>query len=81
MQNLVAAEATMKQGKGYSPPYSDYRLDTPTISKIVNQVLRNPNVDQYQLSGNLSWEADIWVKYVRITLAMLHFLQTTAAKL
>jgi hypothetical protein len=51
-----------------------------TISKIVNQVrFRNLNVDQYQLSGNLSSGADIWVKYVQINCRQCCILQTTAA--
>ena len=84
MQNLVAAEATMKQGKaGYFPTLtatSDWTHQTISKNSQSGTFLRNLNVDQYQLSGNLSWEADIWGK-IRSNkrAANAAFLQTTAA--
>ncbi|MBC5841944.1 efflux transporter outer membrane subunit [Flavobacterium sp. F-380] len=84
MQNLVAAEATMKQGKaGYFPTLTattDWTHQTISKNSQSGTFLRNLNVDQYQLSGNLSWEADIWGK-IRSNkrAANAAFLQTTAA--
>ena len=84
MQNLVAAEATMKQGKaGYFPTLtatSDWTHQTISKNSQSGTFLQNLNVDQYQLSGNLSWEADIWGK-IRSNkrAANAAFLQTTAA--
>ena len=84
MQNLVAAEATMKQGKaGYFPTLTattDWTHQTISKNSQSGTFLRNLNVDQYQLSSNLSWEADIWGK-IRSNkrAANAAFLQTTAA--
>jgi hypothetical protein len=49
------------KAKGLPPPTlrtTDWTHQTIS-KKIVNQMFyENPNVDQYQLSGNLSWETD-----------------------
>ncbi|WP_366183521.1 efflux transporter outer membrane subunit [Flavobacterium ovatum] len=84
MQNLAAAEATMKQGKsGYFPTLSvstDWTHTELSKNSQFGAIVNNTSVDQYQLYGSLSWEADIWGKIrsnQRGTQAS--FLQTQAA--
>jgi NodT family efflux transporter outer membrane factor (OMF) lipoprotein len=83
MQNLVAAEATMKQGKaGYFPTLSagaDWTHQELSKNSTFGALLSDRSTDQYQLAGNLSWEADIWGK-IRSNkrAANASFLQTTA---
>ncbi|MEZ7505009.1 efflux transporter outer membrane subunit [Flavobacterium sp. Arc2] len=83
MQNIVAAQATMKQGKaGYFPSLSvgtDWTHNIISKNSQFGAFLQDRSTDQYQLSGNLSWEADIWGKIrsnKRATNAA--YLQTTA---
>lgn len=88
MQNIVAAEATFKQGKaGYLPTFSlgadwtHQELSTNTqIGRLIGSSGGATNVDQYQFAGNLSWEADIWGK-IRSNkrAANASYLQTIAA--
>ena len=85
IQNIVAAEATMKQGKaGYFPTLSagaDWTHQELSKNSQFGALLQNRSTDQYQLTGNLSWEADIWGK-IRSNkrAANASFLQTTAVK-
>ncbi|EIA07542.1 efflux transporter outer membrane subunit [Flavobacterium frigoris] len=83
MQNIVAAQATMKQGKsGYFPSLSvgaDWTHQSISKNSQSGTFLQTLDVDQYQLAGSLSWEADIWGKIrsnKRATNAA--YLQTTA---
>ncbi|MFT5244058.1 MAG: multidrug efflux system outer membrane protein [Psychroserpens sp.] len=83
MQNIVAAQATMKQGKaGYFPSLSvgtDWTHQMLSKNSQFGAFLQDRSTDQYQLAGSLSWEADIWGKIrsnKRATNAA--FLQTTA---
>lgn len=66
MQNIVAAEATMKQGKaGYFPTLSlgaDWTHQQLSKNSQFGALLQDRSTDQYQFTGNLSWEADIWGK-------------------
>ena len=88
MQNIVAAEATFKQGKaGYLPTFSlaadwtHQEMSTNTqIGRLIGSSGGATNVDQYQFAGNLSWEADIWGK-IRSNkrAANASYLQTIAA--
>ncbi|KDN53905.1 efflux transporter outer membrane subunit [Flavobacterium seoulense] len=84
MQNLAAAEATMKQGKaGYFPTLSvgaDWTHQELSKNSQIGAIVRNRSTDQYQLTGSLSWEADIWGK-IRSNkrAANAAYLQTTAA--
>lgn len=65
LQQMAAAEAYMKQGKaGYLPSIG-------VGAKATHQELAknsqfgsffNGSIDQYEITGNLSWEADIWGK-------------------
>jgi len=83
MQNLVAAEATMKQGKaGYFPTLSagaDWTHQELSRNSQFGALLKDRSTDQYQLTGSLSWEADIWGK-IRSNkrAANASYLQTTA---
>ncbi|HEX9600843.1 MAG TPA: TolC family protein, partial [Mariniflexile sp.] len=69
IQQIVAAEAYLKQGKaGYFPTLTGSASASRTyISRNGQQgaILRNlgtDHIDQFELSGALSWEADIWGK-------------------
>jgi NodT family efflux transporter outer membrane factor (OMF) lipoprotein len=83
MQNIAAAQATMKQGKaGYFPSLSvgtDWTHQILSKNSQFGAFLQDRNTDQYQLSGSLSWEADIWGK-IRSNkrAANAAYLQTTA---
>ena len=68
IQQVLAAEAYVKQGKaGYLPSFNaDLSASRSYISKNGQQGALlgsgKNHIDQFQLSGNLSWEADIWGK-------------------
>ncbi|MAU71298.1 MAG: hypothetical protein CML04_04315 [Pseudozobellia sp.] len=65
MQSVVSAEAYLKQGKaGYFPTLSATASVTRTKNSENSQFgsIFSEAIEQYQLSGNLSWEADIWGK-------------------
>ncbi|MDO7171994.1 efflux transporter outer membrane subunit [Mariniflexile sp. AS56] len=66
MQQMAAAEAYAKQGKaGYFPTLSiSGNLTHQELSKNsqFGSFLTNTSTDQYDITGNLSWEADIWGK-------------------
>lgn len=83
MQNVVAAEANLKQAKsGYFPSVSGQASMTHQELAKNSQFgsFFNGSLDQYQLSANLSWEADIWGK-IRSTKRASNatYLQTIAA--
>ncbi|MEN9907682.1 MAG: hypothetical protein RLZZ540_823 [Bacteroidota bacterium] len=66
MQNLAAAQATMLQGKaGYFPTLTataDWTHQELSKNSQMGAIVSNTSIDQYQLTGSLSWEADIWGK-------------------
>jgi len=65
LQNVVAAEAYVKQGKaGYYPTLSGTASFTRTKNSANSQFgsFFTEPLEQYELSGTLSWEADIWGK-------------------
>ncbi|MDF0717721.1 TolC family protein [Muricauda sp. 334s03] len=65
LQNVVAAEAYVKQGKaGYYPTLSGTAGFTRTKNSKNSQFgsFFTSALEQYELSGALSWEADIWGK-------------------
>ena len=66
MQNIAASEAYMKQGKaGYFPSIglgADWTHQELSRNSQFGALLQDRNTDQYQLTGNISWEADIWGK-------------------
>lgn len=82
MQNIVAAEANLKQRKaGYLPSLNASGNWThQEISGNSQFGAMFSNLDQYQLAANLSWEADIWGK-IRSNkrAANAGYLQTIAA--
>ena len=84
MQNIAAAEATMKQGKaGYFPTLSagaDWTHQELSKNSQFGALLQDRSTDQYQFTGSLSWEADIWGK-IRSNKRAVNaaYLQTTAA--
>ncbi|MRI01342.1 efflux transporter outer membrane subunit [Kriegella sp. EG-1] len=66
LQNITAAEAYVKQGKaGYLPTLSGSASATRTARNSENgqfgSFFTQP-FNQYETSGTLSWEADIWGK-------------------
>ena len=65
LQNVVAAEAYLKQGKaGYFPTLSGTASFTRTKNSGNSQFgsFFTSALEQYELSGSLSWEADVWGK-------------------
>ncbi|PKP17246.1 MAG: hypothetical protein CVU07_04560, partial [Bacteroidetes bacterium HGW-Bacteroidetes-23] len=84
LQNLAAAEANMKQGKaGYLPTFSANASWTHQELAKNSQFgsFFNGALDQYELSGRLSWEADIWGKIRSNKRAFAaSYLQTVAAQ-
>lgn len=69
IQQILAAEAYLKQGKmGYFPTLNgNASASRSYISKNGQQgaifsSLGQDHIDQFELSGSLSWEADIWGK-------------------
>jgi len=83
LQNMVAAEATMKQGKaGYFPSLTGNATWTHQETSENSQFgSLFSSIDQYELSAKLSWEADIWGKIRSNKRASVaQYLQTEAAK-
>lgn len=85
LQNIEAAQAYVKQGKAaYFPTLNGsaaYSYSNPSLNSINGQGLTKRNdIDQFELSANLSWEADIWGK-IRSNkrAASASYLQTVAA--
>ncbi len=83
LQQIIAAEAYVKQGKaGYYPTLSA-RAQSTHQELSSNSQFGAPSggsVDQFELSGNLSWEADIWGKIRSNKRAFqASYLQTAAA--
>ncbi|WKB80498.1 TolC family protein [Cellulophaga lytica] len=66
IQQLAAAEAYAKQGKaGYFPTLSigpNYTHQELSKNSQFGSFLSNTSTDQYDITANLSWEADIWGK-------------------
>ena len=65
LQQLAAAEAYMKQGKaGYLPSVSaNAQMTHQELSKNSQfGSFFNGSLQQYEITANLSWEADIWGK-------------------
>lgn len=68
LQNINISEAYMKQGKaGYFPTINasgSYTYSNPSLNAPQGAALdgKRTSVNLYEISGNLSWEADIWGK-------------------
>lgn len=83
LQNITASEAMMKQGKaGYLPTLTANATWTHQETSENSQFGRLfSSIDQYELSGKLSWEADIWGKIRSNKRASFaQYLQSQAAK-
>lgn len=85
VQNIVTAEAYVKQGKaGYFPTLSvspSWTHQELSKESQLGAFLTDRGTDTYQLAANVSWEADIWGK-IRSTKrgAEATYLQTVAAR-
>jgi len=87
LQQIAAAEAYIKQGKaGYLPSLNagaDYTLTYPSKNGSQGALLSqtgSDHVEIFNLSGNLSWEADVWGKIRSQKRAFdASYLQTVAA--
>lgn len=87
LEQISAAEAYLKQGRaGYLPQLNmgaDYTLSYPSDNGSQGAMLAQTGKDHvtiYNLSGNLSWEADIWGKIRSQKRAFdASYLQTIAA--
>ena len=66
LQNIAVAEAYAKQGKaGYLPTLSvgpKYTFTENSRNTQFGALMSKRAQSQYEVSGNLSWEADIWGK-------------------
>lgn len=65
LQNITAAQAYLKQGKAGYYPTLDAMASYSRISNSENGSFGGTgrtDLDQFELSGSLSWEADIWGK-------------------
>ncbi|MGS2763374.1 efflux transporter outer membrane subunit [Sinomicrobium sp. M5D2P9] len=83
IQQIVTAEAYMKQGKaGYLPTLS---VGVDASRQFISKNSQfgsffSGHIDQFQLTGDLSWEADIWGKIRSNRRAFLaSYLQTVSA--
>jgi NodT family efflux transporter outer membrane factor (OMF) lipoprotein len=84
LQQIIAAEAYVKQGKaGYLPTLgANATITHQELSKNsqFGSFLSNTSTDQFELNANLSWEADIWGKIRSNSRAsQANYLQTVAA--
>ena len=84
LQQIVAAEAYVKQGKaGYLPTLgANATLTHQELSKNsqFGSFLSNTSTDQFEINASLSWEADIWGKIRSNSRAtQANYLQTVAA--
>lgn len=66
LQNISVAEAYMKQGKaGYMPTLSagpGYQFTKTSANTQFGRITGSQSLSQYDVTGNFSWEADIWGK-------------------
>ena len=66
LQNIAVTEAYMKQGKaGYLPTLSvgpGYTYTKTSANTQFGRFTGSQSLSQYDLTGNFSWEADIWGK-------------------
>jgi NodT family efflux transporter outer membrane factor (OMF) lipoprotein len=85
MQNIEMAEANVKLGKAaYFPTLNgnaSYSYTTQSLNTQIGQIVGDRTfLHQYELSANLSWEADIWGKIRSSKRAYsATYLQTVAA--
>lgn len=84
LQNIAVTEAYMKQGKaGYMPTLSagpGYTFTKTSANTQFGRITGSQSLSQYDVTGNFSWEADIWGK-IRSNYrgATANYLQTVEA--
>lgn len=84
LQNIAITEAYMKQGKsGYLPTLSvgpGYTYTRTSANTQFGRITGAQSLSQYDVTGNFSWEADIWGK-IRSNYrgAAANYLQTVEA--
>lgn len=84
LQNIAITEAYLKQGKaGYFPTLSvgpKYSYSRTSANTYSGEMTGNQSFSQFELSGTMSWEADIWGKIKsQHKSAEANYLQTVAA--
>lgn len=85
LENINQAQSYVLQGKmGYLPTFSVGANYTHSVNSINTQFGRilgqRQRLDQFDITGNLGWEADIWGKITSKKLAaQATYLQTVAA--
>lgn len=85
LENINQANATLAQGKaGYLPTFSVGANYTHSVNSINTQFGRilgqRQRLDQFDITGSLAWEADIWGKITSRKLANeASYLQTVAS--
>ncbi len=85
LQNIVAAESYLKQSKAaYLPTIAvgpGYTFQTPSLNSGSSQLTNERRFNNtFDLSGNITWEADIWGKMKAWEKAQYaNYLGTTAA--
>lgn len=66
IQNVVIAEAYMKQGKaGYFPTLTlgpNFTFTKTSANTQFGRIVGSQTLTQFDITGNLSWEADVWGK-------------------
>jgi len=66
LQNIAVTEAYMKQGKsGFLPTLSvgpGYTYTKTSANTQFGRIVGSQSLSQYDITGNFSWEADIWGK-------------------
>lgn len=84
LENIKQAEAYQKQGRaGYLPTFgvgANYTHSVNSINTQFGRILgQRQRLDQFDITGNLGWEADIWGKITSKKLAAeATYLQTVA---
>lgn len=85
IQNIQAAEAYATQGRmGYYPTLNiggNYTHSVNSINTQMGRILgKRQRIDQFDITGNLSWEADVWGKITSQKNALeASYLQSVAA--
>lgn len=84
LENINVMQAYVKQGKaGYFPTLSvgpKYTFNQTSANTQFGALLGSQSLSQYELSGTVSWEADIWGKLKSTERgAQANFLQSIAA--
>jgi multidrug efflux system outer membrane protein len=66
LQNVVIAEAYAKQGRaGYFPTFTlgpNFTFTKTSANTQFGRIVGSQTLTQFDITGNLSWEADIWGK-------------------